>query len=200
MIQVHLEHIIFILISYVIGSIPTGIIVTRFMGAADPRKIGSGNIGATNVGRSAGKTAGIVTLAGDCLKGLLPTLAALKLYPSVQVVGLAGFAAFLGHIFPVFLGFKGGKGVATALGVFVVISPLATLLSAVLFAVLVGVFRYVSVGSMVAAAAMPLFLGLFVPSASYILLGAMVAVVIILRHGENIKRLLAGKENKIGRR
>jgi glycerol-3-phosphate acyltransferase PlsY len=188
-----------IVVAYLMGSIPVGVAVTRFFGGADPRTMGSGNIGATNVRRAAGKTAGIVTLIGDCLKGFLPTLFAFHFFPSVKVVGLTGLAAFLGHIFPVFLRFKGGKGVATALGVFLVISPIATLLSVVVFVILLLIFRYVSLSSISAAVSMPIFLGLLPSSKSFAPLGAMVAVIIILTHTKNIKRIIEGKENRPGK-
>jgi glycerol-3-phosphate acyltransferase PlsY len=115
------------------------------------------------------------------------------------VVGLTGLAAFLGHIFPVFLRFKGGKGVATALGVFLVISPIATLLSVVVFVILLLIFRYVSLSSISAAVSMPIFLGLLPSSKSFAPLGAMVAVIIILTHTKNIKRIIEGKENRPGK-
>lgn len=195
-----LKGIFLIVVAYLMGSIPVGVVVARFFGGADPRTLGSGNIGATNVRRAAGKTAGIVTLIGDCLKGLLPTLFALHFLPSVQVVGLTGFAAFMGHIFPIFLRFKGGKGVATALGVFLVISPVAMLLSGLVFVILLLIFRYVSLGSISAAVSMPILLGLLPSSKPFAPLGAMVAVVIILKHAENIRRLIEGKENRMGKR
>jgi glycerol-3-phosphate acyltransferase PlsY len=193
-----LTEIAIIVAAYFIGSIPTGVIVARILGAPDPRTLGSGNIGATNVGRSAGKVAGIITLVGDCLKGALPTAIALFLIPSVLVVSFAGFAAFLGHLFPVFLGFRGGKGVATALGIFVVISPMATLISALVFVLLLLLFRYVSLGSMAAAAAMPVALALLPGARPFTPLGAMVGVLIIIKHADNIRRLVAGKENRMG--
>ena len=105
-----LTEIAIIVAAYFIGSIPTGVIVARILGAPDPRTLGSGNIGATNVGRSAGKVAGIITLVGDCLKGALPTAVALFLIPSVLVVSFAGFAAFLGHLFPCSSASGGGRG------------------------------------------------------------------------------------------
>ncbi|NCP78361.1 MAG: acyl-phosphate glycerol 3-phosphate acyltransferase, partial [Desulfuromonadales bacterium] len=114
----------FLLATYLIGAIPTGLVLTRLAGGADVRTAGSGNIGATNVYRVAGRTLGILTLAGDCLKGVLPLLAAISLFQLSQPqIALVGVTAFLGHCYPVYLGFKGGKGVATALGVLLVLSP-----------------------------------------------------------------------------
>ncbi|MFQ5586422.1 MAG: glycerol-3-phosphate 1-O-acyltransferase PlsY [Thermodesulfobacteriota bacterium] len=187
-----------IVAAYLIGSIPTGVIVARLSGAQDPRSLGSGNIGATNVGRSAGKAAGIITLVGDCLKGVLPTATVLFLVPSVLVVGLTGFAAFVGHLFPVFLGFRGGKGVATALGIFLVISPVATLLCGLIFIILLSIFRYVSLGSIIAAASMPVALAILPSSRPFTPLGAMIGVLIIIKHTDNVRRLVAGKENRMG--
>ncbi len=195
-----LTEIVTIVAAYFIGSIPTGVIVARLSGAQDPRRVGSGNIGATNVGRSVGKVAGIITLLGDCCKGAIPTAVALFLIPSVLVVSLVGFAAFMGHLFPVFLGFRGGKGVATALGIFVIISPVATLISALVFVLLLLLFRYVSLGSMVAAASMPVALAFLPGARSFTPLGAMLGVLIIIKHADNIRRLVAGKENRMGGR
>lgn len=191
-------YIVFIIASYLIGSIPTGIVISRFMGKGDPRKSGSGNIGATNVGRTSGKLAGILTLLGDVLKGGIPVFLAFQFYHESLFVSLVGLAAFLGHIFPVYLGFKGGKGVATGLGVMVVICPIATLLSAVVFAVVAYLKRYVSLASMLAAAMLPVFMSFFPRGRNYVGMGVVVAVLIIWKHKDNIKRLVAGTENRIG--
>ncbi len=116
------------LCSYLIGAIPTGVILTRIVGGDDIRKSGSGNIGATNVYRVAGRQLGIITLIGDCLKGLLPVLAAQQAQIGTTAIAAVSVAAFIGHCYPVYLGFKGGKGVATALGIFLILSPLSILL------------------------------------------------------------------------
>ncbi|MBI5235435.1 MAG: glycerol-3-phosphate 1-O-acyltransferase PlsY [Deltaproteobacteria bacterium] len=187
-----------ILAAYLLGSIPTGVVVARLFGGVDPRKTGSGNIGATNVGRSAGKAAGIVTLIGDALKGAAPALAALYLQPDPAFVSIVGFAAFAGHLFPVFLGFKGGKGVATACGVMLVVSPIATLIAIGVFVLLAAIGRYVSVASITAAIALPIILALLPGKAAFVPLGAAICVFIIIKHHENIKRLMQGRENKIG--
>jgi len=187
-----------IVAAYLIGSIPTGVIVARATGAQDPRTLGSGNIGATNVGRAAGKGAGIATLVGDCLKGALPTAAALFVASSPLAVGITAFAAFFGHLFPLFLRFRGGKGVATALGLFLVISPVATLCAVFIFALLLFVLRYVSLGSIAAAASMPVFLALFPSSRAFAPLGVVVGAMVIVKHGGNIRRLVAGRENRLG--
>lgn len=191
-------YIIFVVAAYLLGSIPTGIVISRLMGKGDPRKSGSGNIGATNVGRTSGKLAGILTLLGDVLKGALPVFVAFQLMPESLLISLVGLAAFIGHLFPVYLGFKGGKGVATGLGVMVVICPLATLLSAVVFAVLAYFKRYVSLASMVSAAMLPVFMSFMPRGKNYVGMGVVVAVLIIFKHKDNIKRLVAGTENRIG--
>ncbi|HLE17932.1 MAG TPA: glycerol-3-phosphate 1-O-acyltransferase PlsY [Syntrophales bacterium] len=191
-------YIVFIIAAYLIGSIPTGIVISKVMGKGDPRKSGSGNIGATNVGRTSGKLAGILTLLGDVLKGGVPVFLAFQFYHESLFVSLVGLAAFLGHLFPVYLGFKGGKGVATGLGVMVVICPLATLLSAVVFVVVAYLKRYVSLASMIAAAMLPVFMSFFPRGRNYVGMGVVVAVLIIWKHKDNIKRLVAGTENRIG--
>lgn len=187
---------LFIPAAYLIGAIPTGVIAARIFAGVDPRDGGSRNIGATNVGRTAGKTAGIVTLIVDVLKGALPVYVLWCFLHDPLLLSVVGVSAFLGHIFSVFLRFKGGKGVATALGVFLVVSPLAALGSLVVFIAALLIKRYVSVGSMLGAALFPVFL-LFIPGGGvYVPLGVVIAVIIIIKHGENIRRLVAGTENK----
>lgn len=191
-------HYALVPLAYLLGSIPTGVLVSRAFGGTDPRKSGSGNIGATNVSRTSGKMAGALTLFGDILKGALPVLVACQLSEETLFISLVGLAAFMGHLLPVFLGFRGGKGVATACGVLVVISPAATLMSAALFAVTAALKRYVSLASMLSAAAMPVFLYLLEDVREYAPLGAAIAVLIVLKHKDNIKRLASGTENRIG--
>jgi glycerol-3-phosphate acyltransferase PlsY len=191
-------YIVFITASYLLGSVPTGIVISRLMGKGDPRKSGSGNIGATNVGRTSGRLAGALTLLGDVLKGGVPVLLSLLYYPESLFVSLVGLAAFLGHLFPVYLGFKGGKGVATGLGVMVVICPLATLLSAVVFVVTAALKKYVSLASMLAAAMLPVFMSFDTKGRNYVGMGVVVAVLVIWKHKDNIKRLVSGTENRIG--
>ncbi|MBI5561202.1 MAG: glycerol-3-phosphate 1-O-acyltransferase PlsY [Deltaproteobacteria bacterium] len=186
--------IIFIIFGYLLGSVPSGIIVAGFYGAADPRTVGSGNIGATNVGRAAGRGAGLITLGLDILKGAVPALAAMYVANDDMVVSLAGLSAVLGHLFPVFLRFRGGKGVATACGVFLVISPAALLLSALVFVFTVFITGFVSVGSMGAALAMPLCLIFLREAPVYIKLGFIIAALVIFKHRDNIKRIVKGQE------
>lgn len=192
-----LTYILLISAAYLLGSVPTGIVIVRLFGGVDPRHSGSKNIGATNVGRTSGKLPGILTLIGDLFKGALPVFIAFRLGP-VPLVSLTGLAAFLGHLFPVYLGFKGGKGVATACGVMLIISPIATLLSAAVFIVTVLIKRYVSLGSILAAASLPVFLSFLTRGKPFVLLGAAISALVIIKHHENIKRLAEGRENKIG--
>ena len=188
--------------AYLVGSIPSGLIAVKVLGGKDPRKVGSGNIGATNVNRTSGKAAGILTLIGDALKGAFPVYVVLALTPEIMIASITALAAFLGHLFPIYLKFKGGKGVATALGIMLVISPIAIGISVLVFIVVVLITRYVSIGSICAAIAMPITLSIIikdrVDSEYYILLTAVIAVLIILKHHANILRILRNEEHKVG--
>jgi acyl phosphate:glycerol-3-phosphate acyltransferase len=191
-----LKEIIFVIAAYLLGSIPTGLLLGKAFGV-DIRSTGSGNIGATNVYRTMGRKLGIMTLAGDCLKGLIPVLAAKHLVGlSGDWIALAGLAAFLGHVYTVFLGFKGGKGVATALGVFLGVSPLAVLAALAIFALVLWKWRYVSLASIAAAFAMPVFVTMREHQGSTTLMSLVIAAIVILKHRGNIERLKAGTENK----
>ena len=181
--------------AYLIGSIPTGLLLGKAYGI-DVRREGSGNIGATNLYRTVGRKVGIITLIGDCLKGLLPVLLVKASSLPPEFAAWVGLAAFCGHVFPVFLKFKGGKGVATALGVFLALAPLAVAIAIALFAVLMFLCRYVSLGSISAAAAMPLAVYLLGESRTVTVVTLVIAAIVIIRHHENIKRLLSGTENK----
>ncbi len=192
-----ITYILFIPWAYLLGSVPFGILVARVMGGVDPRTVGSGNIGATNVRRSAGKAAGALTLLLDFLKGALPAYLVWRLGYSPIMVSAVGLAAFLGHLWPIFLGFKGGKGVPTACGVMAAVAPLALLGSLLVFLIVVAVKRYVSLGSIFAAGLLPVFLSFLPRSREYLGLGMLIAVLVILRHSENIKRLASGSENKL---
>ena len=187
---------LFILLAYLIGAIPCGIILTRLFGKEDIRQAGSGNIGATNVYRVAGRGLGIATLAGDTLKGVLPTLFAAQAtgFSPAQVAMVAA-ATFLGHLYPVYLGFKGGKGVATALGIFLVLSPKAVLVAFAVFALVLWKWRYISLGSISAAAAIPWLVLLFEGSAWFFVAAFFIAAMVIVRHRANIERLRHGNEN-----
>jgi glycerol-3-phosphate acyltransferase PlsY len=196
------------ILAYLLGSIPFGYLIVKLRSGADIRQTGSGGTGATNVSRKAGKAAGIVTLALDALKGAAAVLVARWLTGEAGtswVVAGAAALAVVGHCFPVWLKFKAGKGVATGLGVFLAIVPWAVLAAAAVFIVIVWRTRYVSLGSIIAAAFMPLWvllMSLWIEPVSDFapIMAALcaVAVVIIFKHSENIKRLMAGEENKFG--
>jgi glycerol-3-phosphate acyltransferase PlsY len=189
--------IFLIIFAYLLGSIPTGLVLSQTLAGKDPRQQGSHNIGATNVMRTAGKALGIITLLGDVLKGIIPVVIAQWLIKDNYWVTGTGLASFLGHCYPIYLRFKGGKGVATALGVFLPLAPLAVVLDIFFFAGVVATSRIVSVGSILGAIAMPVLiwlLGYPLPSA---ILGICVALLIIYRHKENIQRLVGGRENKL---
>jgi acyl phosphate:glycerol-3-phosphate acyltransferase len=190
-----LQETALVIVAYLIGSIPTGLLLGKAFGV-DIRTTGSGNIGATNVYRTLGRKVGVMTLVGDCLKGLVPVLVAQQIGLPDLGIALIGLAAFLGHVYTVFLGFKGGKGVATALGVFLGLSPLAVLLTLAIFVLVLFKWRYVSLGSIVAAAAMPVFVAAIDRRPSIVVVTLLVAVLVIWKHRENIKRLRAGSESK----
>ena len=188
---------VWVVLAYLLGSVPIGLLLSRLKGQ-DPRKVGSGNIGATNVMRASGKALGMLTLVGDILKGLLPTWLALRAGFAGPLVAAVALGAFVGHLFPVYLRFRGGKGVATALGVFIALSPLAVLIDVAVFAAILYTWRYVSLGSLVCAALMPVLLLVLGSPESYIIPCIAMAILIFIKHGENIGRLLAGRENRIG--
>ena len=193
--------------SYLLGSLSFAVIVSRLMGLSDPRSYGSKNPGATNVLRSGSKKAAILTLLFDALKGAVPVALVLALGPDhglgPATAALAGLAAFLGHLYPVFFGFAGGKGVATALGVVAGLNGWLALATLLTFAIVVYFSRYVSLASMVAAVFAPVFY-LFgdgvawQASGAEVLCLAVMAVLLVWRHRENINRLLAGSESKLG--
>jgi acyl phosphate:glycerol-3-phosphate acyltransferase len=195
---------LFIIISYLIGSIPTGLVLAKVTGGEDIRKSGSGNIGATNVTRLLGKKMGVLTLLGDVLKAVIPMLAAhwylvqsgISVAPNQldMAVSVCGGAAFIGHIFPLYLNFRGGKGVATALGVFIVLEPLAVLISLFLFAGVVYFSGFVSAGSLLVSALLTLWIWLLGGSSYHVFLAFFIGVLIWIKHAENINRLLAGTE------
>ncbi len=185
----------FVIVAYLIGSIPVGLLLSKIQGK-DPRKIGSGNIGATNVMRTAGKTAGIVTLLGDVAKGFLPVMIANYYSNSSFFVSFIGFSAFIGHLYPVYLRFKGGKGVATALGVYLAISPLAILIDILIFTSVLFKWRYVSLGSLVGTFMMPVILIILGKPYMYIILSILIGIFIFIKHRDNIRRLAKGEENK----
>ncbi len=183
------------IVAYLCGSIPVGVLLTRRLGI-DIRKVGSGNVGATNVARSAGKKIGLHTLLGDALKGLLPVMIVRVLGLGEIAIACAAVAALVGHIFSPFLQFSGGKGVATGLGVFLGMAPQAILVALVVFAGVFAISRIVSLASIVATALTPILLIWFSYPAGHIWAGMIIALLVILRHKENITRLLKGEESK----
>ena len=182
--------------AYLLGSVPTGYLMGAWKGI-DVRTVGSGNIGATNVARLVGKRQGILTLVADAAKGFIPVFAAIQL-GFAPAAALVGSAVFLGHLYPIFLKFQGGKGVATALGVFAGLAPLATLVLIVIFAAVALTSRIVSLSSMVAALAAPVTLWVFSYPPAVVGLSVLIASMIILRHRDNLRRLLAGTEPRFG--
>ena len=195
---------LFIIISYLIGSIPTGVVLAKITGGEDIRKSGSGNIGATNVTRLLGKKLGALTLLGDVLKAVIPMIAVhWYLVQSGKPVSpdeldlavtLSGGAAFLGHMYSIYLKFGGGKGVATGLGVFIVLEPLTALISLFLFIAVVYFSGYVAVGSLVVSALITLWIWLLGGSPYHVFLGFFIGMLIWLKHVDNIKRLFEGTE------
>ncbi len=184
--------------AYLIGAIPFGLLIGRLVGA-DVRRAGSGNIGATNVGRVLGKKLGALTLVCDMAKGFLPVWLAANLLPDTTanrewLVMACGLATVVGHMFPLYLKFKGGKGVATALGVFLFISPWSVLISLLVFSGALTAFRYVSVASLTAALLIPLWLWLLGESPVILLTALAIVLLIWFQHRSNIGRLLRGTE------
>jgi glycerol-3-phosphate acyltransferase PlsY len=194
--------------AYLLGSVPVGYLLVRIFRRQDIRTLGSGNIGATNVLRAEGKGLGAATFALDVVKGAVAVLLGaavagplLPMIPQRNVEALAALFAVLGHMFPVWLRFRGGKGVATGFGVFLVAAPLAALASITLFAVVFALTRYVSLGSILGAASFPVFAWFTVHGqrpAFFIAVQAIVALLIIVKHHPNIRRLLAGNEHRFG--
>ena len=181
-------------LAYLTGSVSSAIIVCKVMGLADPRENGSGNPGATNVMRIGGKKAAAITLAGDALKGLLPVLLAKMLNVDSLVLSLVVFAAFLGHLYPVFFGFKGGKGVATSLGVALGVNWLLGLAVAGTWFAVYKVSKISSLSALVAATLSPLYVWLIVADVNLLVIFGVISLILLWRHKSNIQRLLAGQE------
>lgn len=188
-------------LSYLSGSIPFGYILVRIFLGADVRKTGSGNIGATNVSRTSPKL-GLLTLLLDALKGLVPVLVVSRIFPEPErysLMGVAALFAIVGHLFPVWLKFRGGKGVATGLGSWIAIAPESVLVMVVVFVLMVAIFRYISLGSITAAAVFPLaawILHDYHDSPVVLACMAAASAVIIWKHRPNIQRLMAGTERR----
>lgn len=189
-----------VLLCYLLGSIPTGLLLGRTIAKTDIREHGSHNIGATNVYRNLGKKLGVLTLLGDVLKGFVPVALVCRLTGAETWIALAALAAFLGHVFPVYLKFRGGKGVATALGVLLVLAPSVVAASVLIFVVTVVWSRYVSLGSILASLTAPLLMGLgpYSYPPVYVATATGIALLITFRHRENIQRIIAGQESQVG--
>ena len=188
-------YVLSLLFGYLLGSIPFGLLITRAAGLGDVRKIGSGNIGATNVLRTGNKGLAAATLLLDALKGTAAVLIADRFAPEFAL--LAGFGAFIGHLFPVWLGFKGGKGVATYLGVLIGLAWQGALVFAVVWLAVAGISRYSSLAALIAAVAVPIAL-YFIATPQLAGLFALMSLIVIAKHRANISRLMAGTEGRIG--
>lgn len=188
-----------IILAYLFGSVSAAIITCKLMGLPDPRTQGSNNPGATNVLRIGGKKAAAITLFGDFLKGLVPVLIGRLLEVEPAVLALIAMAAFLGHLYPVFFGFKGGKGVATGLGVILGLSWIVALAALVTWLVVAKVFKISSLAALIAAVLTPLYCWLLDPQLEYMLMLAVMSLLLIWRHRSNIRNLISGAEGKIGK-
>ena len=197
-----LANILVVLAAYLIGSLSFAVIVSKFYGMADPRTYGSGNPGATNVLRSGKKKAAALTLLGDAVKGLVAVWLALALQDTLDLsngtIAAVAVAALVGHMWPVFFGFKGGKGVATALGVLLGLSWPVALVCAAVWLVMAFGFKVSSLAALVATVISPIAAWLFGLPGSWILAVVIIAALVLFRHRSNIKNLLEGKEGKIG--
>ncbi len=191
-----LSDLIILIVAYLLGTVSFGLILARLKGGVDLRGQGSGSIGATNVARAMGKRAGIIALVGDCAKGLVAVLLAQAWGSSVWIIAAVALAAVLGHLFPWYAGFRGGKGVATALGVFIPTLPLPLLGALIAFIAVVLVWRYISAGSVLAAILMPILVAAFANPLPLTLAAAIIAVLIVIKHQSNLQRLLRGQESK----
>ncbi len=184
--------------SYLLGAFPTGYVAVRLRSGRDVRSQGSGGTGATNVIRASGWATALVVAFLDILKGAAPAWLALRWFADPVYAALAGSLAVLGHCYPVFIGFRGGKGVAAAAGAMIVLAPLPTAAALGVFLAVTAAFRFVSLGSILAAAAFPAFVGAFGPDRIVALASLPIVLLILLRHAANIRRLLAGQEPKLG--
>lgn len=188
-----------IILAYLIGAVPFGLLFTKVFSGVDVRSVGSGNIGATNVLRAAGKKAAVFTLLADCLKGIVPVLIIRLWLHDDALAVLTGIAAVLGHNFPMYLGFKGGKGVATSYGVILAMTPLLGLVCLLIWLGAALVWRYSSLSALISFLAYPFLVFSWFPESKALgSLALFLAGMIYFRHRENIKRLVAGTESKIG--
>jgi glycerol-3-phosphate acyltransferase PlsY len=192
-----MTRIIIPIVAYLLGSIPFGYLIVRGKSGADIRETGSGGTGATNVSRRAGKAAGVLTLLLDAAKGCVAVLIAKAFGGADWVIAAAAIAALVGHIFPVWLGFRGGKGVATGVGIFLVLTPIALLCAGVVFIAIVLLTRFVSLGSITAAVLIPVLVWWQSDSQSLLIAAIVGAALIVFAHRGNIQRLASGTESRI---
>lgn len=191
--------LVLILVAFVFGSIPTGFVLVRLVRGSDIRDVGSGNIGATNVGRVLGRPGWLVTLAADVAKGAIPVLLAQVVVPGDPVTAAAaGYAAIVGHCFTPWLGGKGGKGVATMLGAFGVLAPVAVVAAVVTFGLVVALSRFVSLASMLAALGLLVTCWITHQPLATVVAAAATLLLVVARHRDNLTRLITGTENRIG--
>ena len=193
-ISVTLVPIVWIVAAYLLGSVSFGILVSKAFGLPDPRTVGSGNPGATNVLRSGKKLPAILTLLGDALKGWLPVWLALQSNMLMWVVAAVGLAVFFGHLYPIYHKFKGGKGVATALGVMLAVSGWLALACLMTWGIVFAISRISSLSAIVAATLSPIYAWFLLPYKDYVLMVLVMAVMLVWRHKTNIQKLLAGTE------
>jgi len=189
--------------AYLLGAIPFGLVFSRWLTGKDPRDFGSGNIGATNASRTGGKKIGVLTLTADIIKGVIPVAIAVQIGGEGQgnewLIATVAIAAFLGHIFPVYLKFKGGKGVATMFGVLLPWQPAVALIAFVIWLVAILLSRYVALASILAGISLPFSAWLLGASAAAIYACALFCVLMAIRHQSNVQRLLAGTESRVGK-
>ncbi len=195
-----LINISIILLAYLLGSIASAILVCKAMGLGDPRSSGSGNPGATNVLRLYGKPAAILTLTGDVLKGVIPVLLARTVGSPDIIIALTGLAVFMGHLFPIFFGFRGGKGVATLIGVLIATHWILGLAYIGTWLIAAFLFRYSSLSALIAAVMTPLYTTQVLSDVYYIYTTSTMCLILIWRHRSNINKLINGKEDKIGQK
>jgi glycerol-3-phosphate acyltransferase PlsY len=193
-----MKDILILLLAFLIGSIPFGIIIAKAKGV-DLKKVGSGNIGATNVLRSIGKYPALLTLLGDVLKGTAAVALGRHFGSGPVFEGLVGFCAILGHNFSLFLGFRGGKGVATSFGVLSIYSPQTALFTFIIWLIVVMTTKYSSLGALVSFGLLPLSI-MFFDHKNKIIIAVLITILIFMKHKDNIKRLISGTERKIGKR
>ena len=197
--EISINTLLFVGLAYLIGSFSTAIATCKILGLEDPRKTGSNNPGATNVLRHGGKKAAIITLLGDMLKGLIPVLVAVQLQADTLTIALTGLAALLGHVFPVYYGFKGGKGVATYYGVIFGINWQVGLIAIVAWLAVAGLLKISSLSALASIFITPFVLWYFTQSIELTAAVAVMSIVVFWRHKANIQRLLDGSESKINK-